>query len=316
MKRKSLMLILALTLGLTAVQQSGYTGTEAAAASIFTAAPSGISKDSRGRMYMADCNYHVVRMRTSQGKYSILAGQEGVRGYRNGSVENALFDSPWDVAAYRNGWVVSDTNNHAVRYCNGKYVATLAGPGKKTQFNRPTGIAAGKHGEVYVADTGSHVIYKIDKKGRVTVYAGSKKGCADGKAAKARFNEPTGLYYYKGALYAADSGNHRICKIANGKVTTVAGSASGAEGDADGKALNARFSNPQDIIGYKDELYISDTGNGAVKKLGGGKVTTVKASFSMNNGQAPAEPRGITIQQGYLYVGDIFTEELLKIKLP
>lgn len=343
MKRKSMIMMLALMIGFAGVQQeyvradavlqrgtqekqqSGSEGTEAAAGSILAVAPSGISKDSRGRMYMADCNYHVLRIRTGKGKYTVLAGQAGVSGCRNGSVKDALFNSPWDIAAFRNGWAVSDTNNHVIRYCNGEYVTTLAGSGesglengvkKKAQFNRPTGLAAGKNGELYAADTGSNVIRMIDKKGRVTVYAGSKKGCADGKAANARFNEPTGLYYYKGALYVADSGNHRICRIANGIVTTVAGSAKGAEGDVNGKALKARFSNPQDIIGYKDELYISDTGNGAVKKLSGGKVTTVKASFSMNNGQAPAEPRGITIQQGYLYTGDIFTEELLKIKLP
>ena len=90
--------------------------------------------------------------------------------------------------------------------------------------------------------------YGSRQKGKVTTFAGSKKGCANGTLKKAKFNEPTGLYYYNGALYVADSGNHRICKIENGKVTTVAGSAKGVEGDKNGSALNARLSNPQEII--------------------------------------------------------------------
>ena len=290
----------------------------------FVLAPSGISKDSKGRMYLADRTYHVVRTRTKSGKYTVLAGKEGVSGYKNGSAEKARFNAPWDVVPYKNGWLISDSENHALRlYKNGK-VTTLAGTGKagyknatgkNALFNRPTGMAAGKNGEVYIADTGNNVIRKIDKNGKVTTYAGGKKGCADGALKKARFTEPTGLYYYKGALYVADSGNHRICKIENGKVTTVAGSAKGIEGDKNGSALKARLSNPQDIFLYKDVMYISDTGNGCVRKLYNGKVTTLIRAFSMNDYRAPAEPCGLTIQGGKLYVGDIFTEELIELKL-
>lgn len=290
----------------------------------FVLAPSGISKDSKGRMYLADRTYHVVRTRTKSGKYTVLAGKEGESGYKNGSAEKARFNAPWDVVPYKNGWLISDSENHALRlYKNGK-VTTLAGTGKagyknatgkNALFNRPTGMAAGKNGEVYIADTENNVIRMIDKNGKVTTYAGGKKGCADGALKKARFTEPTGLYYYKGALYVADSGNHRICKIENGKVTTVAGSAKGIEGDKNGSALKARLSNPQDIFLYKDVMYISDTGNGCVRKLYNGKVTTLIRAFSMNDYRAPAEPCGLTIQGGKLYVGDIFTEELIELKL-
>ena len=113
----------------------------------------------------------------------------------------------------------------------------------------------------------------------------------------------------------ADSGNHRICKIENGKVTTVAGSAKGVEGSKDGSALKARLSNPQDMILYKDMMYISDTGNGCVRKLEKGNVTTVIPAFSIGDGRAPAEPCGLSIRGGKLYVGDTFTEELLESEL-
>lgn len=286
-------------------------------------APSGISKDSKKNMYLADRNHHVLYQRTRSGDYTVLAGKNGQSGYKDGSAKKARFNSPWDVVAFNGGWAISDTENHVIRlYKNGK-VTTFAGSaksgyknatGKKAQFDRPTGLAVGADGELYVADTGNNVIRKIDKNGKVTVFAGSKKGCADGAIRNARFCEPTGLYFYKGALYVADSGNHRICKIEAGKVTTVAGSAKGVEGDAVGSAKKARFSNPQDIILYQNDIYISDTGNGSVKKLSGGKVTMVVKAFSLLENQAPAEPCGLTIQGGYLYVGDTFVEKLLKIK--
>ena len=287
-------------------------------------APSGIVKDSSGRMYMADRSYHVLRRRNENGNFVVLAGKEGESGYRDGSAKNALFNSPWDTAAYQKGWAISDTENHVIRYYNGTKVTTLAGAGKigyknatgkKAAFNRPTGLAVGKNGELYIADTGNNIIRVMDQKGKVTVYAGSKKGCADGKLKNARFCEPTGLCYYKGVLYVADSGNHRICKIENGKVTTMAGSSKGIEGDAVGSAAKARFSNPQEILLYKDVMYISDTGNGSVKKLSKGKVSTVVEAFSMDDQKDPAEPCGLAIKGSYLYVGDLFVENLLKIKI-
>lgn len=291
---------------------------------IVNAAVSGIGKDSNGRMYLADRNYHVLRRRAKNGRCVILAGQEGVSGYQDGDAARALFHSPWDVALYRNGWAVSDTENHAIRFYDGRKVTTIAGngtgayrdgKGKQALFNRPTGLAAGKNGELYIADTGNHVIRVMDKNGKVSVYAGKQKGCAQGTLKKARFNEPTGLYFYKGALYVADSGNHRICKIKNGKVTTVAGSAKGIEGDFAGSARKAGLSNPQDIFLFRDVLYIADTGNGSVKKMSGNKVTEFLPAFSLNGQKAPAEPGSLMIQNGYLFVGDLFTEEMLKVKL-
>ena len=290
----------------------------------YVLAPSGISKSSKGNLVIADRNYNVVCVRKKSGEYAVLAGTEGESGYKNGDAKTAIFHAPWDVVTYKNGWLISDSENHALRWYKSGKVTTLAGTGKsgyknatgkKAQFNRPTGMAVGSNDEVYIADTGNNVIRKLDKNGKVTTYAGSKKGCADGTLKTARFYEPTGLYYYKGALYVADSGNHRICKIENGKVTTVAGSAKGIEGDKNGSALNARLSNPQDIILYKNVMYISDTGNACVKKLYNGKISTLIAPFSMGDGREPAEPCGLMIQGGNLYIGDIFTEELIEFKL-
>lgn len=336
MKQKGLVLLLALAVmgtapalpvraGVASDTQTVAQETEQDTAQArFALAPSGIAADAEGVIYISDRNYGVLRMRAKNGSYTLLAGKKGISGYQDGRADKALFHAPWDVAAYKGGWLVSDSENHALRlYKNGR-VTTIAGngrhgykdaSGKKARFNRPTGMAAGSRGEVYIADTGNNAIRKIDKKGNVTTYAGGTAGCADGTLKKAKFYEPTGLYYYKGVLYVADSGNHRVCKIEAGKVTTVAGSKKGIEGAADGKARKARLSNPQDLYVNADGVYISDTGNACVKKLADGKITTVVRAFSMGDGRAPAEPCGLTVIGKKLFIGDIFTEELYGVQL-
>ena len=273
---------------------------------------------------MSDRNYHILRTRDADGKIENLAGTEGESGYKDGSAKEALFHSPWDVVSYKNGLAISDTENHVIRFYKGGKVSTIAGSGnvgkknasgKKASFHRPTGLAVGDKGELYIADTGNHVIRVMDKKGKVSVFAGSKKGCAGGKVKNARFCEPTGLCYYKGALYVADSGNHRICKIKDGKVTTIAGSSKGIEGSSVGKASKACLSNPQEICWANGKMYIADTGNGAVKLLQNGKVSEIVKAFSQSESTAPVEPCGLMIKGTYLFVGDMFTEELLKIEL-
>ncbi len=336
MKQKGLILLLALAVMGTApalpvragvasdIQTVAQETEQDTAQTRFALAPSGIAADAGGVMYIADRNYGVLRMRAKNGSYMLLAGKEGISGYQDGRADKALFHAPWDVAAYKGSWLISDSENHALRlYKNGR-VTTIAGTGrrgykdasgKKARFNRPTGMAAGSHGEVYIADTGNNAIRKIDKKGNVTTYAGGTAGCADGTLKKAKFYEPTGLYYYKGVLYVADSGNHRVCKIEAGKVTTVAGSKKGIEGSADGNARKAGLSNPQDLYVNADAVYISDTGNACVKKLADGKITTVAGAFSMGDGRAPAEPCGLTVIGKKLFIGDIFTEELYSVQL-
>ena len=89
----------------------------------------------------------------------------------------------------------------------------------------------------------------------------------------------------------------------------------GEEGDKNGSAFNARLSNPQDITLYKNVMYISETGNACVKKLSKGKVRTFVLAFSLGDGRELAEPCDLAIQSVKLYIGDIFTENLLEVAL-
>jgi len=113
----------------------------------------------------------------------------------------------------------------------------------------------------------------------VRTFAGDQQpGNMDGPGHAARFDRPTGLAIdARSNLYVADAGNHRIRMVsAEGDVTTLAGSAAGY---ADGPALQARFSAPCGVcLGPDGTVYVADTGNGRIRRIKDGQVTTVGAA--------------------------------------
>ena len=75
---------------------------------------------------------------------------------------------------------------------NNNQVISMDGTGNTAVFVNPKGIATGRVGNLYVADTGNHTIRKITPTGVVSTLAGlaGNTGTADGTGATARFNSP------------------------------------------------------------------------------------------------------------------------------
>ena len=149
-------------------------------------------------------------------------------------------------------------------------VSTLAGSGAKgfadgarasAQFNWPHALAPLPDGSVVVADTWNHCIRLIAAGGgAVSTLAGKggEKGFADGPAAVARFYYPRGVVVgVDGAIFVADSWNHRVRRIKDGAVTTFAGS--GENGGADGVGAAASFEGPHGLaLGPGGVLYVTE----------------------------------------------------------
>jgi DNA-binding beta-propeller fold protein YncE len=87
----------------------------------------------------------------------------------------------------------------------------------------------------------------------------------EGPAAWARFNQPTGVAVdASGTVYVADQLNHRIRKIANGTVTTLAGDGGAAMND--GPAAWARFNKPTGVAFVAAGLVlVADPGNQRIR---------------------------------------------------
>jgi sugar lactone lactonase YvrE len=176
---------------------------------------------------------NAIRRLTSSGELSTIAG--GTRGFRDGPRGVAEFDVPSGVAVDAAGTLyVADTGNHAIRrVAPDGTVTTIAGDGsagfqdgagQSARFNAPIGIAVDRAGALLVADSCNDRIRLVDSAGAVRTLAGDgTAGLADGSAASARFDTPTGvLVSPDGRVTVADTGNDAIRRISpDGQVTTI-----------------------------------------------------------------------------------------------
>ncbi|MEY2661380.1 MAG: hypothetical protein RLZZ123_2552 [Pseudomonadota bacterium] len=241
----------------------------------------GVAVDTSGHVYVADYFNHMIRKITSEGVVSTLAGSGGIAGSANGAGTVASFRFPTSVAVDTSGYVyVGDTLNHLIRKISPVgVVSTLAGTGgiagsangtgTVASFNNPSGLAIDNNGNLYVSDTGNHLIRKITTSGVVSTLAGTGfAGSANGTGIMASFHNPTSAVIdNSNNIYVVDQLNHRIRKITpSSVVSTVAGD--GTLGYADGPGDMAKFSSPNSItVDNSGNLYVTDSDNHRIRKI-------------------------------------------------
>ena len=231
----------------------------------------------------------------------------------DGDSGNAYFMEPWDIAPFLDGYAVTDTAAHVIRFIGENGVVTAAGqkerPGKSNgngtgaMFNRPTGLAVDEDNNLYIADTGNGCIRKMDKTGKVTTVLSN-------------LVEPTGLCWADGMLYIAETGRSRICRMNGSKLEVIAGDTAVLEdgeyigGFSNGPVDKAIFDHPQDLLVNKDGcIFVSDTGNGCIRKIADGRVTTLVATS--NTPEPPIQPRGLLLVNNTLVAADQYARDLL-----
>jgi sugar lactone lactonase YvrE len=288
--------------------------------------PAGAAIDSAGNIYVADSENGTIRMVTSSGAVSTLAGAAGIFGNSDGPGFSARFYGPQAAAVDLSGNIyVADTANHTIRKITSGVVSTLAGSpgvsgvddgtGSGARFNFPQALSVDLSGNLYVADTWNHTLRKVTPSGVVTTIAGvpGSYGDIDGTSAgdgtnTARFYCPSGLTVdAAGNIYVADTRNHIIRKVSStGTVSTLAG-LGGVWGNADLTNSDARFNLPQGMaVDYSGNLYVMDSGNHTIRMLtpvGTNWAVSTVAGTSGFNGSADGAgsaaqlfyPRGIGI---------------------
>lgn len=249
------------------------------AASASFSYPFGVAVDTAGVVYVADWGNHSVRRITADGQVSTLAGN-GTAGSSNGTGAAASFNGPFGIAVDSAGMLyVADTNNNLIRRVSAAgSVTTLAGTGAQgadngagsvASFRTPQHLTVDAGGNVYVADTGNHMIRHISSSGVVSTLAGSGAAGADnGAAATASFRGPAGIGVdASGTVFVADSDNNLIRRITTtGQVSTLAGSATAAL--TDGINAAAAFNSPRSIVvGADGNLVMADGRNHSLRRI-------------------------------------------------
>jgi sugar lactone lactonase YvrE len=161
---------------------------------------------------------------------------------------------------------------------------------------------------------------------KVSTYAGTgRMAFADGEPDQSCFANLMGIAIDDaGNLYIADSHNNRIRKIStDGNVMTLAGS--GLEGSSDGKAETASFFYPTAVAVDKNgNVYVSDTHNNLIRKIGSGGMVTTFAGRRAKGLDIPSDtssvrfdnPTGIAVDaDGNVYVADSENEVIRKISI-
>ncbi|MEU1776976.1 RICIN domain-containing protein [Streptomyces sp. NPDC012842] len=322
---------------------SGFAGDNDAAVSAQLKHPYGIAVDSTGTLYFSDYSNHRVRKITTDGKISTVAGT-GAAGYGGdgGPAAAAQLNCPREVTVDPAGSVyVAEGANHRIRKitADGK-ISTVAGTGvagsggdngraASAQLNKPFGVAVDSTGALYIAEFGGHRVRRVAADGKITTFAGTGVagfGGDGGTAGSAQLNAPYAVVVDRDdAVYIADSGNHRVRRVASdGKISTVAGtSAAGFSGD-DGPATAAKLNKPYGIVvDTTGTLYISEYGNHRVRRVASdGKISTVAgtgaAAFAGDDGPATAaklnSPFGLAVDcVDTLYIADHQNHRIRKI---
>jgi sugar lactone lactonase YvrE len=275
---------------------AGSSGDGAAATAATLSAPGGVALDASGNIYIADYTNNEIR------KVTISTGKIST---------------------------IVDTGGHAGYCCDG-------GAATSGEVKTPQGVAVDSSGNIYIADTGNHVIRKVTiSTGKISTIAGtgSANFGGDGGLATAgsvTFNTPSGVAVDgSGNFYIADTLNNRIRKvtISTGFISTVVGTgSSGSTGDG-AAATSAKLNGPQGVaVDGSGNIYIADTGNNKIRKvtISTGFISTIAGTGtagSTGDGAAATSaklsaPKGVGLDtSGNIYVADTSNNKIREITI-
>lgn len=247
-------------------------------------------------------SYHNQIYQYDGDEFTLIAGNQNLidgiptPGYIDGKAEYTLFDSPYMAVAWGEGIIVTDTGNKLLRYITNGVVITYS----EEEFVYPTGLAVDEEENLYIADSGAGIIYKMSIEGELEIYVDDLEG-------------PRGLYWYDDTLYVTDITTNQILSIQEGAVSIVAGKEVKDEeewlgGYLDTTASEALFSLPEGIYVDETGIYVGDIGNQVIRKIINGTVYTVYSAENI------ISPVAITKYNAQLLVGDTFLKTTQEVK--
>jgi DNA-binding beta-propeller fold protein YncE len=274
----------------------GYSGDGGPAKAAQLSAPHEVRFDSRGNIYVAERDSHVVRYIDMKTGMITTAAGTGVRGFSGdgGPAKQAQLAQPHSIALDKSDNVyICDIVNHRVRRIDARtgVITTFAGTGATdptpadaplagTPTRGPRSIDIAPDGTMYLILREGNKVFSIDPAHtRLKHLAGTGElgySGDGGPAITAQFgapgnplNGPKGVTYAADhSLYISDTENHAIRRIdlKRGIVTTVAGT--GQRGDGpDGDPAACKLARPHGVFIQGRNVYIGDSQNHRIRLL-------------------------------------------------
>jgi len=275
--------------------KAGYSGDGGPASSAQMNAPHEVRFDSKGNIFVAERDNHVVRYIDMKLKMISTAAGTGMRGFSGdgGPANQAQLAQPHSIALDRADNVyVCDIMNNRVRRIDPKTgtIGTFAGTVERgstpdeasldeAPVAGPRSIEIAPDGTMYLILREGNKVFTIDvARRRLKRIAGTGElGYTGdgGPALNAKFgapgnalNGPKGVAYSDGMLYIADTENHVIRRIdlKQGTISTIVGT--GQRGDGpDGDPLACKLARPHGVFIQSNTLYIGDSENHRIRTL-------------------------------------------------
>ena len=284
--------------------------------------------EASGRLFIADSNHNRIVITDVHGQVVDVAGSGDI-GRADGTFAAASFHHPQGMMLHGEMLYVADTENHLLRQLDlhTRTVATIAGTGEQARaYNVPgmgTQVALNSPWDLYLLSTdlfiamaGPHQIWVMHlDTGYVEPYAGSaREDLIDAMRLQAAMAQPSGITSDGEQLFVADSETSAIRSITlglNGRVQTILGEGLFEFGDQDGVGKeNVRLQHPLGLVYHEGILYVADTYNHKIKKVGPATATSVTylgtGRPGLTDGSQPTffEPGGVSVAAGKLYIAD------------
>ena len=292
-------------------------------------APSGLALDAAGNLYIADTGNNRIRV-VANGIINTLAGN-GTAAYTgdSGPAAAATLSAPQGLFYRPNGVLyVADTGNNALRIIGirSTLINTIAGTGiagslgdggfsVNAQLAAPTAVVVDASGNIDIADSANNRIRRIASNGIISTYAGNGvAGFIDGSSSAAELNAPNALAVDpSGTLYIASAANNAIRRVANGQVTTVAGTGTAGSTGNSGLSTAATFHAPRGVaLDNSGNLVIADSANNLIRNIttaatqlafanaSPGTTSAARTITLSNSGNLPLTIASLTIPSGFV----------------
>ena len=242
-----------------------------------------------GTLYIADRENHLIRAADLRHRtVSTIAGTgEPVTVFRAGPAAATAIASPWDLHLEDDLLYIAGAGRHQIWLMNlaSGVIDFFAGTGAEglddgnrlaATLSQPSGLAAG-YGLLYFTDPEASAVRQVSfgLDGQLDTLVGKHLfvwGDEVGSFSETLLQHAVGIEFVpgasgSGALYIADTYNHKIKLLDLDTMTSWLVAGDGVAGLRDGSGSGARLAEPSGLSATSDTLYVADTNNHRIRML-------------------------------------------------